>query len=517
MGARRIAVFAVPALILYMTWGTGIHSDDYPYLRMAQQLDWRGYLLPDLSAITVLIFGPFSYYFDFFPYFAFGSHFLPGYDLYKFLTAVTCVGLTYCFATDYLPRERALLVACLFVLLPIHDSTLYWNAALIYALAPALILFAHHLVRHKNYIAGSFLSLFGAFATYASPPYTFGLGLIFLIEREWKKAVCFMTPGVIYVAYYFSVSRLPGVSKGRIQPDLQVSTFAKQYLLQLGSFLDTAIGPSFWLKLWYSASAITLLSLLVGALAFGLFAVNFKAIPIQAGKKYSLFGGLFAVLALAFAMFALTGFYPQMAFNLGNRVVVYGALLLSFLIVFLPLKRAGFCLIAAALLLSALGLSDHWKAWNLQQQAVMDNIRKNPDLAALGNRDLVLVAGNSFSKLGPFGHIDFFSETSIAGSAFIYSLGDVPVYKLHSISRRYRYTNGELIDRKYGERIAIDTDVVIYESEKDTVLRMPAAQLDHYLSGLPVDVRHWIQLLGDGPLKSTILALMPRLGYLFDT
>lgn len=500
----------IATLLLYLVLGTGISTDDYPLILHAKEIGLLGYLLPNLSELHTLVFGPVSYYFLYSLYYVFGDQYLY-YDIVKFLASGASIWLTYRFAGDYLPRERALLAAVFFVLLITHDATLYGFGMLIYVLSPALIMYAHYLIRHEKYKLGAFAGMLGAFSTYASPPYIFGLSLIFLLERAYKKALIFMAPGVLYVIYYFVMSHLPGVSKGRISADITPWLFAKQYFLQVCTFLDSAVGPSFWLKLWYSATAISFTSALLAGVALVFFIKFFRSEKTCISR--SLLLGLVAVVLLAFAMFALTGLYPQMIFNLGNRVMVNGSLLMAFLLAMLPFGRKGYAVVAILFLFPVMGLSDHWKEWNARQLVVLDNIRANTALARLEKDDLLLVSGHAYSKLGPFSHVEFFSEAYVAGSVFRQVLQ--PSYTVGSINHRYSVVEGKLIDRKYGESLQLGRTVVIYDAEKNTVTRLPVIQLENYLVQLPPDIRHWVQLLGDGWLRRVILVLMPRLQYLF--
>jgi hypothetical protein len=516
LGNERIAVPAViVCLFFYLVWDTGIHSDDYPFIQQLQLTSLRDVVFPAASSMTVLIFGPGSYYFDFFQYWGFGANFLAGYDLVKFVTLTLAAWFTYRFALDYLPASRALMATLLFLLYPIHDATVYWTATLVYALTPAVLMYSHYLIRHDRYAAGMATGLFGSFITYASPPYVFGLGLIFLAERAYKKAILFIAPGIIYLGYYFSVSRIQGASSGRISPDLTPSIFLKQYLVQVGSFFDAAVGPSFWLKIWYSASSITILSIVVLTVVLTIFWKWFK--PDTQPIPRSLLLGLVAVLLLAFAMFALTGYYPQMAFNLGNRVMVYAALTLAFGLAMLPFGRMGHGVIAGVMLVSVLGLSDHWKAWNERQQQVFSAVRENADINALQSGDVLLVAGHAYSRLGPFAHIEFMSENYMAVALIRHALGREPNFRIHSINRRYRVQDVELVDSKYGERIRLPDRVAVYDAERNSLTHLPVTRLNAYLAALPSDNRHWAQLLGDGRLRTTLLMLMPRLKYLFES
>lgn len=504
---------SIALLLLYITWGTGIHGDDYVLIALAQKMTFWEILSPQLSNIHVLAFGPGSYLLQFISFYNFGWEDLFGYDIVKFIVSGISIWFVYHFSSDYMSKDRAILVAVFFVLLITHDATLYWVGTLMYVLCPALIMYSHHLIRHKKNISGVVLSTLGAFTTYASPPYTFGLAMIFFYERAYKKAFLFMAPGFFYVMFYFAVSSSPDVTSGRINSNLSLMVFIKQYFLQVFSFIDAAFGPSFWLKLWYSMTAITLSSLVIASLSVLIVIKVFKweKRPVS----HSLIVGLLSVLLLAFAMFSLTGFYPQISFNLGNRVMVYGSLLLAFIYGLLPYGRNIYSVFAIILILSILGLSDHWKEWNKTQIEVIENIRNNKDLKLLGKNDLVLVSGHAFSKLGPFSHIEFFSETYMVGAIFRSAINNIQ-YELKPINSRSYIEGHELIDRKYGYRTSLVKNVVIYNAETNIVSKISIKELEAYIKELPYDTRHWFQLLGDDSwIKSMILILMPRLQYLF--
>ena len=49
--------------------------------------------------------------------------------------------------------------------------------------------------------------------------------------------------------------------------------------------------------------------------------------------------GLVLLMFLSFVMFSLTGRYPQLAFNLGNRTTIFGSLLVAYLIVLMPVRK----------------------------------------------------------------------------------------------------------------------------------------------------------------------------------
>lgn len=503
-------------ITFYLFWNTGIHSDDYCAIREAKGLGFWGFFHPHTSTLASGILGPFNNFLFRWEYIFLNDGSLWGYDVIKWITHVLSIWLVYRFAADYLPLDRAVLAAILFVFNPVHETTEYWYMTGSYILTPSLIMYAHHLIRTEKILSGLSIGMLGSFMCYASPPYTFGLSVIFLVEKSYKKAMAFLLPGVLYVIYYFSMTAfLPRQSSGssvmhRIDYRLSLGVLVKNYVLQVFSFLDAAVGPSFLLKIWYAANSVELFSFLLAMVVILLMVVYLRS---ERGHiPASVFCGLMAVLLLSFGMFSVTGLYSQMAFNLGNRVTVYGSLIIAFLVASLPLSKKLLVIIALFFILPAFGLSTHWKAWNAQQKTVIHAIQTNPGLARLDKDDTLLVTGNMYSKLGPFSHIEFFCSPWVVKVIFN---DTVRAKKIMALPSYISIDGKTIVDRKYGERVAIIGDVYLYQSEKDILTRVSSEELPGILAGRSHEVRHWIQLIGDSPIRSVMVKFGPRLEYLF--
>ncbi len=504
----------VVAFILYIVWSTGLHADDYHLIEQMRLWTLNNYLFPDPKEINVLIFGPVSYYFGYLSFFVFGSDYLWGYDVVKAISSLVSILLIQRFAADYLTSNRAWLAALIYVLLPNHDTTLYWVLTLIYIITPACIMFSHHLVRNEKYGLGFIIGLIGSFASHASPPFTFGLALIFLVERSYKKAALFITPGILYLVYYFLIYRIPGVSARRINSELTLTSFVSNFLVQIASFLDAAIGPSFWLKIWYSISSISSISIIITIFSLlTILKIDFS----QNGRvSRPLIAGLCAVTILGLAMFSLTGVYPQIAFNLGNRIMVYGTLLIAFLIAMLPIGRFYMLGIMAVLISAVLGLSDHWKTWNRSQIEVIENIRTlTPEFEKIPTGAILFVTGHPYSQLGQLGHIEFFSETSGVWGVFSYALGAKQKFGIHSLNKWHFIKENNLIDIKYNKTMSLGNEVWVYNSESNTLMKSDINDLNGIIKSIPDSPRHWLQMGDENPLRSVALKMIPRLEYAF--
>ena len=124
----------------------------------------------------------------------------------------------------------------------------------------------------------------------------------------------------------------------RINSDLSILDFLKQMLIQPLSFLESAVGPSYWLKVFYAIESIGFISIIIIAMILISSFIRVKLFSKVRKLPKSLYIGLISVLLLSFGMFALTGLYSHSAFNLGNRTTVYGSLFIAFLLRPCPLN-----------------------------------------------------------------------------------------------------------------------------------------------------------------------------------
>jgi len=504
--------FYILTTLALLLFDTGLHGDDYIVISNLDKSDTLGFL--NLEGARIMALNTVTYYSFWWPYFLFGNEYQWGYDLIKIVAHVIGIFFVYKFSTDYLPKDRAVLVSLIFILYPLHDTTAYWYMTAPYILIPATILYAHHLIRNNKSALGFFVSMLGAFSYYISPPYIFGLSVIFLFEKNFKKAIIFVTPGVLYVAYYFWIKlHYVGVER-RINSDLGVSDFFKQMLIQPLSFLESALGPSYWLKVSYAIESISLVSAIIIAVISVFAFLKVKKISKTTLLSKSLLAGLISVLILSFGMYALTGLYSHSAFNLGNRSTVYGSLLIAFLLAtLLPANKKSVVFLLIIFLAPVFGLSDHWKSWNSHQKIVIENIKNNQKLKEIETNSTLIVTGNIYSKLGPFAHIEFFSMPWSVSAIFKDSVRTKNIVALTP----YVVINDDyLIDPKFRGKYLLKDKLYVYDSEKDLVKAISAKDVPELIKHQPIIVRHWVQLFKDTWVQNIVVWLSPRLVYLFE-
>jgi hypothetical protein len=364
---------------------------------------------------------------------------------------------------------------------------------------------------HKSKIKSAwFFSFLGSFYSYGSTPIAVSLSILFCINKQYKKMFIILIPNVLYIIYYVATTRLFDISNDKISSNIDITVLIKQYILQVLTFVDAIIGPSFWFKIFYSISSLSVISVCIGLILTCLFYKYY--VPKKESINKQLVFILLTLLLLAFGMFALTGLYPQIAFNLGNRVTIYGSLLISFLVVslFLNSKKTA-TIVFVIFIFSTLGLSDHWKNWNKTQLQIIENISNNRDIKKFDKSKQLFVTYNQYSQLGKISHIEFLTS---GVSSHIFKLATNSNYKVSELNKRFIYNSNKITDKKYKISYGINNEMYVYDSKQDKLLTIKKENIQKYIDSLPKNNRHWLLLLDkDNFIMKIVLKLMPRLEY----
>lgn len=415
------------------------------------------------------------------------------------------------FFTIYLSEAYAYMASFLFIFFPTHDSTVYFFMAQYLTLSFGFYLYAFYLLNRDKMIFAFFMGLLASFISYGSTPLAVALSVLFLLNRYFRKALVILVPNIIYILYFISVNILLRISSPRILETVNAIKIAKQLMLQIFTFFDAVVGPSCWLKIYYSFQQISVVSFMVGIIIALFLYKKWQ----DSNRRYDtrLIISFTVLIFSSFLLFAITGRYPQIAFNLGNRTTIYGTLLLSYLIVLVPLTKKIKIFIILLLVFSILGISDHWKKWDIQQQKIITQIRNNGALRYYSDNRPIYISGYQYSRYGIFGHGEFFSEDWMASSILKMSFNrDIHA---KSINKRHKYLYGYLIDSKYNSKEEINDYINVYDSEKNIFFRLYAKDINKYIASLNEDKRHWVQILDFKFIKDLVIKLMPRLQYAF--
>lgn len=495
--------------ILFLQWGTGFGTDDYVFLLQGLTQPIAKNWWP-----TAYLSVPVLHYTHALAYFAIGDR--PwAYDLLKAVYAAVGVYFASCFFRIFCPPRRALLLALIFVFLPLADAAVYLLTDLYLVISFTSYLYAYAL-GHKGRLSGSALfALIGSFSSYGSPPIALGLAALALLQKQRKLAAALLLPNLIYIAYYLFTSLVLKVGTQRLSGELGIAGLVKQFIVQVASFLDAAVGPSAWAKIAYSIGSLDAVGWLVGLLA-AIAAVYYIVGERRTVADRRLIAAASIMLVTSLGMFALTGLYPQMAFSLGDRVMIYGSFFLVCLFATLPMSSFVESGIVVVLMLAMVGISTHWKDWRREVDQVGANIRSNEAIRALPPGTLLYVSRHQYSHLGPYAHIDFFTDNYVVQTFFKLQLGPDTKLNFASFNRRLAFEDGKLRDRKYGDVMPANGGIWLYDSRRNTVDYVGAADIQNRLDALPADIRHWTQQLQDDRLKAFITWIAPNLRYAYS-
>ena len=504
---------AVVLLIFgWACWNSGFATDDFVHLANGLSRSWTENWLPK-EYISV----PLLHYTHASLYYLFGD-WLPGYSLVKTLYIyLAFLGIRE-FFRRFFDAEWATFGALLLACSPIHDGATLWLTGQYLLISMGLYLYAYALVDGDKFKRGAIAACAASFTSYGSPPLAVGLSLMFVLQRRWRQAAVMLVPNLVYSAYYIYSSSTMILGTRRLTGGSDVGQLAKNFIMQFVSFVDSTLGPSAWLKIFYSIGSIEIWSAAIAALSIvALCSLNLKTNSCHLTYKNHriLLGGTSVICLAAFGIFTLTGNYPQIAFNLGDRVTIYGNLLLTSLLL-VTTNRYALRLITALWIIAFLGLGDHWKDWNSQIEAVERNIHRNSVFSTIEKGQTVFVSGMQYSKLGPISHIDTFTASYVVRDIFALTYRYRLPFSTASLNSRLEASLDTVVDKKYGEISKIGQMVWVYSAEDDLLEHVPAADLSKKIASLEPDIRHWTQLLGEGWIRDTILWLMPRLKYAYS-
>ena len=491
--------------ILYALINTPLASDEFAWILSAKYANFKDLLLPK----GWFLIAPVEHYLLFIWCRFFDIYNLFLVDLLKIFYIFLSFYLIAKFFHIFLDKQNAHLATFLFIFFPSHDSTAFFYEGIYSTLTIAFCLYSFYLAYNNKLTSAFITATVGSFTSYASVPVLLSLFVFFALKKEFKKGAVIVIPNIFYCLYYIFMSKIIYMMDSQIPDAINLYGIIKQFTLQVLTFADSIFGPSMWLKIYFSFFQLSFFSIVIGIAFTVIFYKTYQ--KNNTGYDHKLLISLVALMLFSFMIFAITGMYPQLAFNLGNRTTIYGSLLITYLLVLLPVSKKIKTLIFSVLIFTVLGISDHWKNWNINQQMVITNIKNSQVLKNYKDNKAIYVSGNQFSKYGPISHIEFFSEDWVIRSVFRLALGkSIP---LSSINKRYKYIDGYLLDTKYNTKTKVGDYINLYDSEKNLLFKLKPEEINNYIESLPFDNRHWIQIINIEFIKNFVNRLMPRLKY----
>lgn len=508
-------VFLLIFVVLYLTYGTGLHGDDYTVINRWTPENFF-HITPENLGLKIS--GVPDYLLFWWIYPILGNNYQWCYDLIKWLGHISAIYMAWRFFSLFVDVYRAFAASVFFILSPLHETTTYWYMTTPYIFWPGIIMLSFYLLSNNRLRIGFMVGTLGAFSGYWSPPYIFGLGLILFVRKEYMKGIIFVSPGILYILYYFYLKISFPFTEGRINPEINLIIYFKNIIMQVLGIFDSLIGPSMILKVYYSAVSIDVMSIAISTFILLLFWINLNNDNKIINENLSSTGyrdlliGAVAVLLLSLGMFALTGLYVPSPFNLGNRSLVYGSLIISVLLSSIVVNRKNLIIIWLIFLLPVFGLSDYWKSWNHKQIQILQNIKNHEGLIKVEKKDTLLVINNIYNKLGPYSHIEFFSMPWLVSSVF----KDIGTSEqIVALNQTIILEGNILRDSKFGNIYPISGNIFIYDSNTNTLTSGTREDIERLIEHRQHEIRHWIQFGKGTFIESFIVNLSPRLQYLF--
>jgi len=498
----------VAAVIVYATWNTGLATDDFVLLNRGISISIWDDLLP-----STFLTAPFLHYELVIFYHAIGDS-IWGYGVLKALYLSFISYFVFKFFSKFASPERAFFGMLVFVLSPIHDGVTLWLVGQYLMISIGCYLYSFVLAAEGKTKTAIGLALVASFSCYGSTPVAIFLCGLFVWRREFKNACVMLVPNMIYAAYYITTSVFLNIGSERIPTVWDWSRVAKSYVMQVLSYGDAALGPSAILKTMLAINSMGMVSVLL-VFFFTIILWLSKTSEENDFRPFNIVIVLGLIMVLcAFGMFAVTGKYPQITFSLGNRVTIYGNFFLALLAMRFFSKRliAGTAIVFCA---AFLGLGDHWSRWNETVLTSISNIRSNVQLASLASEETIFVKGLQYSPLGPMAHIDHFTANYVIREVFTYSMRTNEIPRTVSLNRNMELIEGELWDRKYGDRYPASKVINVYDATANQFTLVEEPNIQALLDSLPAENRHWVQLLGPGIIRDTIVWLLPSVNYAF--
>ena len=501
--------FFFAAFCAWLTFGTGPAPDDYARVIELKGFPGESLFLPNQVTIAF----PIEHYTHSLAYWALGYDRWIWIEALKAFYAVACWLSGYLFFRRYATPGRACLASFATWFLVIHDSTAF--AFINYYLSLSLAFyFAGMWCIHRGWVPGA-VAFFvcGAFISYGSPALTAGFTLLAFLEHGWKRAATVALPGLLYVLYYLFVTLVLEAGPPRLQHAYGIASVAKDFLLQVASFVDATAGPSGWAKIALSMYSVQIsdVAIAMALLAACVYCASSEASP---RRNASLIAALVVISVAALGIFSLTGRYPQIAFGMGDRVLLLTAIPMAYLIATHP-SRAVNTVVTLVLVMSAAGASRHWKEWGQMQSDALRHAAHRTNWRACSESEQLAVLGARYSLLGPFGHIEFLSEDYVARA--VLAVAGAPVQPLAVLTPHHRFENGSLKDLKYGTSTPISIPINVWNVAADLVTCVKPDGLQVVLASIPRDTRHWLQLPQLRPLTEPLASLFSQYAYLFDS
>ena len=206
-------------------------------------------------------------------------------------------------------------------------------------------------------------------------------------------------------------------------------------------------------------------------------------------------------------MYALTFQYPQSSFNFANRVTIYFAPFISYLLTLYSNGLREKIIIFLIIAIPTFCLSDHAKRWNNQKKLIQKNIKIQINNYENIQNHQIFINHYMYSKLGNINHLEYLISPWILESIFNHK-------KVYSIHSRTVLKNDIFIDEKFNFKVKIDKKIFYYDLIENKIRRISDIDLKRLIEKTEIEIRHPLQIFFK-KYQDKFIFYFPKYKYLF--
>jgi hypothetical protein len=495
-------------IISYLVFNTGIFADDYSQSRSWFGRSFKEYINLSFDNIGAKMLSRIPEYLIFNSIFFFTnitSHIF--FDIYKVIVIISSIYLLYYFAKKIFlgDENKAFLFSLILVFYPSHDSIHYYYTLLPYSLfMPALFFYSLLLITQNRFFYFSRILFFiCSFFSYSSPPYIFSSIFFFIFKKKYNDAIFAFFCLFSYLIYYLYLTNLDPTSSRLSNIELNINQFLKEFILQIISSFDANIGFSFFYKIFISFNEISYLSVIILIIIFFLFQkVKFHKTKIDKGIVFF----FLLIYISSLVMYALTFQYPQSSFNFANRVTIYFAPLIAYIVASYSKGFKDKIIIFLIVVIPTFSLSDHAKKWNNQKKIIENNIKIKMNNKNIKNHQ-IFINYYMYSKIGNINHLEYLISPWILKSIFFHN-------KVYSIHSRTFVDKNFFFDEKFNFKVKLDKNIFFYDLLENKITPISNADLKKLIEKTEIEIRHPVQIFFK-KYQDNFISYLPKYKYLF--
>jgi hypothetical protein len=505
---KSLFVFFLILIVSYLIFNTGIFADDYSQSRVWFGRSFKEYINLSFDNIGAKMLSRIPEYLIFNSIFFFTN--INNYiffDIYKIIVIIASIYLLYYFGKELFlgDKNKALLFSLIFVFYPSHDSIHYYYTLLPYSLfLPALFFYSFLLITQNRYFYFSRVLFFiCSFFSYSSPPYIFSSIFFFIFKKKYNEAIFAFFCLFSYLIYYLYLTSLDLAASRLPNIDFNIHQFFKQLILQIISSIDANLGLSFFYKIFISFNEISYLSITILILIFFLLK---KAKFYKKKIDIKIFFFFLLIYFSSLVMYALTFQYPQSSFNFANRVTIYFAPLIAYVVASYSKGLKDKIIIFLIVVIPTFSLSDHAKKWNNHKKIIENNIKIKMNNKKIKNHQ-IFINHYMYSKIGNINHLEYLISPWILESIFFHK----EVYSIHS---RTNVNKNFFLDEKFNFKVKLDKQIFFYDLLEDKIRRISNADLKKLIEETEIEIRHPLQIFFK-KYQNYFISYFPKYKYLF--